>query len=337
VVIAAEPVKTGHRVCRTCSCAGLFGCSPAAAVIGSLSSWVLRHQLAILGALPAALSRLLARERWSCFVVSPRRILAGTTRCGRGRRSSSPTSAAARQERAAKQKRAAKLLGQGMTRNRTPPRLASSSRTRRNWKAAPAFRRERERQHKHAARPHTSAPSSNAQATRRQDAQDTRRDRPGEPRPSAQPEHEQPPSPPAQQQTIAEQTPAIDLEPSATVRLWPPRSKPSRRPAALTNHQPPRWCADLPGHARRSHRSGHLLRTERRLRSELDWLNDNDARHGIIPPLSAELANASAAHPCAASKNGALTSRGRQSLRLKPVRWLTTKLGRSPSRSTSSP
>jgi len=66
------------------------------------------------------------------------------------------------QERAAKQKRAAKLLGQGMTQQAAAAEVGVSSRTLRNWKAAPAFRRERERQHKHAARQPTSAPSSNA-------------------------------------------------------------------------------------------------------------------------------------------------------------------------------
>jgi hypothetical protein len=67
-----------------------------------------------------------------------------------------------RQERAGKQKRAAKLLGQGMTQQQAAAELGVTSRTLRNWIAAPAFRRERERQHKHAARQRAAPPSSNA-------------------------------------------------------------------------------------------------------------------------------------------------------------------------------
>ena len=65
-----------------------------------------------------------------------------------------------RQERTRKQKLAARLLGQGMTQERTALAVGVTSRTLRNWKAAPAFRRELERQHKHAARSPTSTPSS---------------------------------------------------------------------------------------------------------------------------------------------------------------------------------
>jgi hypothetical protein len=53
-----------------------------------------------------------------------------------------------RQERAAQQKRAAKLLAQGMTQQQAAAELGVTTRTLRNWKAAPAFQRERERQHK---------------------------------------------------------------------------------------------------------------------------------------------------------------------------------------------
>ena len=56
-----------------------------------------------------------------------------------------------RQERTRKQKRAAKLLAQGMTQQAVAAELGVTTRTLRNWKAAPAFRRERERQHKRAA------------------------------------------------------------------------------------------------------------------------------------------------------------------------------------------
>jgi len=56
-----------------------------------------------------------------------------------------------------------------------------SSRTLRNWKAAAAFQRELERQHKRAARQQTSAPSHNAKAPARRDPADTRRARPPAP------------------------------------------------------------------------------------------------------------------------------------------------------------
>ncbi len=55
-----------------------------------------------------------------------------------------------RQERTRKQRRAAKLLAQGMTQQAVAAELGVTTRTLRNWKAAPAFQRERERQHKHA-------------------------------------------------------------------------------------------------------------------------------------------------------------------------------------------
>jgi transposase len=50
-----------------------------------------------------------------------------------------------RQERTRKQKRAAKLLGQGMTQQAVAAELGVTTRTLRNWKAAPVFQRERER------------------------------------------------------------------------------------------------------------------------------------------------------------------------------------------------
>jgi DNA-binding transcriptional regulator YiaG len=54
-----------------------------------------------------------------------------------------------RQERTRKQKRAAKLLAQGMTQQAVAAELGVTTRTLRNWKAAPALQRELERQHKH--------------------------------------------------------------------------------------------------------------------------------------------------------------------------------------------
>jgi hypothetical protein len=60
-----------------------------------------------------------------------------------------------RQERTRKQKLAARLLGQRMTQEQTALAVGVTSRTLRNWKAAPAFRRELERQHKRHAPPAT--------------------------------------------------------------------------------------------------------------------------------------------------------------------------------------
>jgi hypothetical protein len=98
-----------------------------------------------------------------------------------------------RQERTRKQKRAAKLLGQGMTRQAVAAELGVTTRTLRNWKTAPAFQRERERQHKHTAHRRT-APLSRLKPPTRREANDTRRDRSQRSRPTA------------------EQTPAIDVD-----------------------------------------------------------------------------------------------------------------------------
>src|SRR6266545_5204834 len=55
-----------------------------------------------------------------------------------------------RQERTRKQKRAARLLAHRMTQEAAARSVGVTSRTLRNWNAAPAFRRELERQHKRA-------------------------------------------------------------------------------------------------------------------------------------------------------------------------------------------
>jgi hypothetical protein len=109
-----------------------------------------------------------------------------------------------RQERTRKQKQAARLLAQGMTQQQAARAVGVTSRTLRNWKAAPAFCHELERQHTRAAHPHTSAPSRNAKAPGRRDPADARHDRAGKPRPAAQPRRDRPPAPPSQQQTAAE-------------------------------------------------------------------------------------------------------------------------------------
>ena len=107
-----------------------------------------------------------------------------------------------RQQRTAKQKWAAKLLAQGMTQHQAAAAVGVTTRTLRNWKAAPAFQRERERQHKHARQ--RAGPSSKVKPSARRDAADRRSDRARELRPAAQPQPERPPAPPGQQQTIAD-------------------------------------------------------------------------------------------------------------------------------------
>jgi len=114
-----------------------------------------------------------------------------------------------RQARAAKQKRAAKLLAQEMTQHQAAAAVGVTSRTLRNWKTAPAFRRELERQHKHAARRQPGpAPARGAKAPARRESDDRRRD--------------QPPTPPAQQQPTAEaeEKPPGGFRSADGVPLW---------------------------------------------------------------------------------------------------------------------
>jgi hypothetical protein len=99
-----------------------------------------------------------------------------------------------------------------MTQEAVAAELGVTTRTLRNWKSAPAFRRERERQHKHAARQRAARPSSKAKTPARQDAQNKQPDRAGEPPPATKPEPDRPPTPPIQQRTIAQQASAIEVE-----------------------------------------------------------------------------------------------------------------------------
>jgi Homeodomain-like domain/Meiotically up-regulated gene 113 len=94
-----------------------------------------------------------------------------------------------RQERTRKQKRAARLLAQGMTQQAVAAELDVTTRTLRNWKAAPAFQRERERQHKHTTRQRAAPPHSKPKPRGRRDAEDARGDRPRRSRPAAKQTH----------------------------------------------------------------------------------------------------------------------------------------------------
>jgi Homeodomain-like domain len=191
-----------------------------------------------------------------------------------------------RQERAAKQKRAAKLLGQGMTQEEAAAELGVTTRTLRNWKAAPAFRRERERQHKRAARQQTSAPSSKVKTPARQDTQNKRRARPGRSRPAARPQPDRPPAPSGQQQTIAEQTPAIDVEqaerdgPPVAAEEQADAADPPRPPSTSEHDGVPIFPDTRDGRAARlAHYEARKLNNP-----PTSLLDYHDAKRGLEPP-----------------------------------------------------
>jgi len=94
-----------------------------------------------------------------------------------------------RQERTRLQKQAAKLLGEGLTQEQAAAVLGVTSRTLRNWKAAPAFRRELERAQQRRQRG-PSTPPRIARGPVRRGADERQRERT--------------PAPPAQQQPSAE-------------------------------------------------------------------------------------------------------------------------------------
>ncbi len=76
-----------------------------------------------------------------------------------------------RRERTRKQKRAAQLLGQRMTQEQAAAAVGVSSRTLRNWKAAPAFCRALERAQQRPAAPASALASNRQQAARTSFAQ----------------------------------------------------------------------------------------------------------------------------------------------------------------------
>jgi len=127
-----------------------------------------------------------------------------------------------RRERVAKRRRAARLIGRGMTQTEAAGAVGVTARTLRNWKAAPGFRRELERQRERAARQRAPAADSNVEAPARQDAKQQRRDRARRPGPPAQPERDPSPAPPGQQETIAAagERPRGGLRHVAGVPLW---------------------------------------------------------------------------------------------------------------------
>jgi len=173
-----------------------------------------------------------------------------------------------RQERTRKQKRAARLLGQGMTQQAVAVELGVTTRTLRNWKAAPAFQRERERHHKHTARQRTAPPHSKLKPPTRRDAKDTRRDRPRRSRPAA------------------EQTHAIDVEqaerdrPSLVAEEQANAADPSRSPATGQHDGVPIFPDTPDGYAARV-----TYYEARKLNNLPNSLYDyHDAKRGDQPP-----------------------------------------------------
>ncbi len=187
-----------------------------------------------------------------------------------------------RQERTRKQRRAATLLGQGMPQEEAAREVGVTSRTLRNWKAAPAFRRERERQHKHAARPPTPAPSRSAKAPARQDPQDERHDRAG----PAGPAPQETTAAAGEQQTIAERAPAIDVEQAE--RDGPPVAAEEQADAADPPRSPPTSQHDgvpiFPDTP--DGRAARFAYYEARKLNNLpnSLLDYNDAKRGLEPP-----------------------------------------------------
>ena len=102
-----------------------------------------------------------------------------------------------RQERTRKQKRAAKLRAQGMTQQAVALELDVTTRTLRNWKDAPAFRRELERRRTQAAPRSDSAPSNERKRRPRREAA-KRHDRASKADPAAGGQPDRAPAPPSQ-------------------------------------------------------------------------------------------------------------------------------------------
>jgi hypothetical protein len=172
-----------------------------------------------------------------------------------------------RQERTRKQQRAARLLGQGMTQQAVAAELGVTTRTLRNWKAAPAFQRERERHHKQTTRQRTAQQSKLKPPTRR-DAKDARRDRTRRSRPTA------------------EQTPASDVDQTERERPAPAAEEQAnaadrpRSPAPSQHQGVPIFPNTPDGHAAR------LAYYEARKLNNLpnSLLDYHDAKHGLEPP-----------------------------------------------------
>jgi hypothetical protein len=156
-------------------------------------------------------------------------------------------------------------LGQGMTQQAVAAELGVTTRTLRNWKAAPAF--QRERQHKHTAR-QRAAPHSKLKLPTRRDAKDTRRDRSRRSRPTA------------------EQTPAIDVDqaererPALAAQEQANAADRPRSPAPSQHQGVPIFPNTPDGHAARV-----AYYEARKLNNPPTSLLDyHDAKGGLEPP-----------------------------------------------------
>jgi hypothetical protein len=155
-----------------------------------------------------------------------------------------------------------------MTQQAVAAELGVTTRTLRNWKAAPAFQRERERQHKHTARQRAAPPHSKLKSPTRRDAEDTRRDRPRRSRPAAEQTHA------TDVEQAERERPALAAEEQAN-RADPPRSP------ATSQHQGVPIFPDTPdGYAARL-----VYYEARKLNNPPNSLLDyHDAKHGLEPP-----------------------------------------------------
>jgi transposase len=173
-----------------------------------------------------------------------------------------------RQERTRKQQRAAKLLAQRMKQQAVAAELGVTTRTLRNWKAAPAFQRERERQHKQTARQRTGPPHSKLKPRARRGAGDARRDRPRRSRPTAEL------TPASDVEQAERERPALAAEEQANGADRP------RAPAPSQHQGVPIFPNTPDGHAAR------LAYFEaRKLNNPPNSLLDyHDAKHGLEPP-----------------------------------------------------
>jgi hypothetical protein len=176
-----------------------------------------------------------------------------------------------RQERTRKQRRAAKLLGQGMTQEPTASEVGVTSRTLRNWKAAPRLP-PRARAPAQTPRP----PANLSALEQRQGARPPKHSRHA-PRPRrsagassparAQPEPSRPPAPPSQQETTTEageQPPSgfrkVDGVPALGRRRRLAAHTPRTRRARRLLHRPPR---PIPGRPLRLQHRRRLRRPDR--------------------------------------------------------------------------
>jgi len=161
-----------------------------------------------------------------------------------------------RRARAAKQTRAARLLAQGLKRLEVAAALGVSDRTLRNWSKTPAFQRALARERARAERARTpAAPTRPGRVERQKPGRQTGRKA----------------SPTAAARTTAAGEQAAGAAETETLRESGLRRDRGRQiPPLELEPFSDEWLAWY---------------AVRRLGSQIDLLNDNDARRGIVPPL----------------------------------------------------